>query len=263
MDIFWLSAIQGVTEFLPVSSSGHLFIASIFFSFQGLSRSTEVFLNFATLVVVLIYFRLEIKEIFFAFLGALRGKFSSKFHQGLKICVATLPVIASGFLVHTYFDHLTHSFRLFGYLSIAFGGLMIFSDKVGGLSKTYSQISYKDALFIGCAQVIALIPGVSRFGISLTVSRFLGYRPFDAAKFSLLTSIPIGVGATVLLSYKASQSAYFHFGFDFFIIGLVCFFVGLSTLYFFMWWLKKRTLLIWGLYRIFLGLFILYYFNQL
>ena len=261
IDILWLSFIQGISEFLPISSSGHLFIASSLFSLQPLGRSTEVILNFATLLVVFLYYREEMKDLFLAFLKALCGKFSVKFHQGLKICMATFPVIVVGFLVHTYLDHLTHSFSLFGWGSIFFGTLMILADRLGSLSRTYQHLSYKDALLIGCAQTFSFIPGASRLGMSLTMSRILGYKSVDAAKFSFLTSIPTGIGALVLLARDIFQDSFFQIGFDFFIISTVCFVTGFATLYFFMWWLKKRTLLIWGLYRIFLGLFVLYYFN--
>jgi undecaprenyl-diphosphatase len=261
IDIVWLSAIQGISEFLPISSSGHLFIAASLFSLKSLSRSTEVVLNFASLLVIFVYFRAEIQDLFVATLKAFTGKVSPKFHQGLKICVATLPVIGVGFLVHTYLDHLTHSYCLFGWGSIFFGTLMIVADRTGPLSKTYAQISYRDAVLIGCVQTFSFIPGSSRFGMSLTMSRILGYKPADAAKFSFLTSIPIGVGALVLLARDIFQDSFFQISFDFFIISTVCFVTGFATLYFFMWWLKKRTLLIWGVYRILLGLFVLYYFN--
>ncbi len=261
IDIVWLSLIQGITEFLPISSSGHLFIASSLFPLHTLGRSTEVTLNFSTLLVVFLYFRIEIKDLFLAFLKACTGKVSTKFHQGLKICVVTFPVIAVGFLVHTYLDHLTHSFTLFGWGSIFFGILMILADKLGPLSRTYNQLSYKDALLIGCAQTLSFIPGASRLGMSLTMSRILGYKPGDAAKISFLTAIPTGIGALILLGRNISQDSFFQIGFDFFIVTTICFIMGFSTLHFFMWWLKKRTLLIWGIYRILLGLFILFYFN--
>ena len=261
IDFVWLSLIQGITEFFPVSSSGHLFVASSLFSFQTLGRSTEVSLNFSTLLVTILYFRSEIKELFLGFLQGIWGNFSPKFHHGLKIVIATLPVIAAGFLVHNYIDHLTHSFALFGVASIFFGTLMILADKIGPLSKGYSSFSYKDAFLIGCAQTLSLVPGASRLGTSLTMARILGYKPSDAAKFSFLTSVPIGTGALVLLAKSTYDQSFFHVGFDFFVISSVCLISGLATLHFFMWWLKKRTLIIWGLYRILLGVFVLYYFN--
>lgn len=261
IDIVWLSFVQGLTEFFPVSSSGHLFIFSALFSLQSLGRSTEVALNFSTLLVTFFYFRTEIKDLFFAFLKSFLGNFSSHFHQGLKICVATLPTIGVGFLVHQYMDHLTHSFVLFGWSSIIFGALMLLADKTSPVLKSYSSISYKDAFLIGLAQTLSLIPGASRLGTSLTMARILGYKPVDAAKFSFLSSIPIGIGAIVLLGRDIFEHSFFQVGFDFLIVSATCFVSGFASLYFFMWWLKKRTLLIWGVYRIFLGIFVLFYFN--
>jgi undecaprenyl-diphosphatase len=261
IDIIWLSLIQGITEFLPVSSSGHLFIASSLFSLQTLGRSTEVSLNFTTLLVVLVYFRGDVVQFFWATLSAFKGTFSKPFHTLLKICLATLPVIGVGYLVHTYLDHLTHSFMLFGWGSIFFGLLMILADKMGPLSRTYAQISYKNAFLIGCAQTLSFIPGASRLGMSLTMARILGYKPVDAAKFSFLTSIPIGLGAVVLMARQINTDSFFQVGFDFLMVSTLCFCAGMATLYFFMGWLKKRTLFLLGVYRILLGLFVLSYFN--
>lgn len=261
IDVVWFSFIQGITEFLPVSSSGHLFIFSNLFSLQSVSRSTEVTLNLATLAVTIVFFRTELKNQITGVFKAISGKVSPNFHEALKICVATIPVVCVGFLVHRYLDHLTHSFGLFGLGSILFGILMIVVDKTSLSSKTYSSFSYKDSFLIGCAQTLAFIPGASRLGTSLTMARILGYKSVDAAKFSFLTSIPIGIGAVTLMMKDWAQNSFLQIRFDFFIVSVICFTISFFTLYFFMWWLKKRTLFVWGVYRILLGLFVLYYFN--
>ena len=260
MNLFWLSLIQGITEFLPVSSSGHIFIFSALFYLKDGGRLTEVLLNLATLFVVLFYFRTEVKDLFLAVLDSFKGIISSKFHQGLKICVATLPVVMIGFLVHSYMDHLTHSFRLFGIISILLGGLMILADWFGKTSVSYDRITYKKAFLIGLIQAGAFIPGASRLGLSLTAARVLGLKRYDAAKFSFLTSIPIGIGAFVLLFKAAMENTVFYFGINFFIILFTCFFVGYVTLYLFMKWVRQNSLLVFGVYRILLGIFVLIYF---
>lgn len=261
MDIFWLSFIQGLAEFFPVSSSGHLFIGSHLFDLYNGGRLTETLLNFATLLVVLLYFRAEIKLLFLSVLDLFRGHVSNKLHQGFKICVATLPVIVVGFFVHKYMDHLTHSFKLFGWVSIVFGTLMVAADWFGKHHTTYDRLSYKKALIIGLFQAGAFIPGASRLGLSLTAARLLGCKRADAAKFSFLTSVPIGVGALTLMFKSALNETFFHFGFEFFIILLTSFFVGYCALYFFMWWLRQNSLFLFGLYRILLGVFVLLYFH--
>ena len=261
MDIFWLSFIQGIAEFFPVSSSGHLYMASQLFDFHDRGRLTEVILNFATLLVVVIYFRTAIKKLLGSFIDLFKGYASPTFHQGLKICVATLPVIGAGFFVHQYADHLTHGVRLFGWVSIVFGLIMMGADLYGKHQITYERISYKHALIIGVFQALAFVPGASRLGLSLTGARLLGCKRVDAAKFSFLTAIPIGVGALTLLLKTALNETFFYVGFDFFVILFTCFIVGYGSLYFFMWWLRKNSLLLFGLYRILLGIFILFYFH--
>lgn len=261
MDIFWLSLIQGLSEFFPVSSSGHLFIGSQLFGFHTAGRLTEVILNFATLLVVFVYFRTAIKELIGSIFGALKGYASPTFHQGLKICVATLPVICIGFLVHHYVDHLTHSAHLFGWVSIVFGLVMMGADLYGKHHTTYERITYKKAFLIGLFQAGAFIPGASRLGLSLTGARLLGVKRTDAAKFSFLTSIPVGIGALTLLFRAALNDTFFYIGVDFFVILFTCFCVGYGSLYFFMGWLRKNSLVLFGLYRILLGVFVLLYFH--
>lgn len=259
MDIFWLSCIQGVSEFLPISSSGHLFLAGQLFALQTTGRLTEVLLNLATLLVVLVYFRRDVKLLLCSLTDAVRGYLSPQFHQGLKICTATLPVVIVGFLVHRYMDHLTHSLMLFGTVSILTGFLMLLADKCGKTHITYERLSYRKAFIIGVFQTGAFIPGASRLGLSLTAARFLGCKRADAARFSFLTSLPIGIGAFTLLLKSAMQSGFFHIGFDWFVVLLTCFFVGYCSLYLFMWWMRRHTLLLFGIYRILLGAFVLFY----
>lgn len=259
MDIFWLSCIQGVSEFLPISSSGHLFLAEHFFGLQSVGRLTEVLLNFATLFVVFLYFRHDVKHLLCSLKDVVRGYLSPQFHQGLKICTATLPVVIVGFLVNQYIDHLTHSLRLFGTVSILTGFLMLLADKWGKTHTTYERLSYRKAFMIGLFQTGAFIPGASRLGLSLTAARFLGCKRVDAARFSFLTSLPVGIGAFTLLLKSAIQSGFFHMGFDWFIVLLTCFFIGYCSLYLFMWWLRRHTLLFFGIYRILLGAFVLFY----
>lgn len=259
MDIFWLSCIQGISEFLPISSSGHLFLAAEFFNIHGVGRLTEVLLNFATLVVVFVYFRRDVGDLLGSFKDLCRGYVSPHFHQGLKICTATLPVILVGFLVHHYMDHLTHSLKLFGVISILMGVFMMLADRWGKTTVTYERVSYRKAFIIGLFQVGAFIPGASRLGLSLTAARLLGCKRQDAARFSFLTSLPIGIGAFVLLLKSALQSGFFQVGFDWFVVLMTCFFMGYCSLYLFMWWLRRHGLMFFALYRILLGGLVLLY----
>ncbi|UNM06564.1 MAG: undecaprenyl-diphosphate phosphatase [Holosporaceae bacterium] len=161
-----------MSEFFPVSSSGHLFISSHLFNLHSAGRLTEVILNFATLLVVFAYFRTEIKALIGALFGVFKGYASPIFHQGLKICVATLPVICIGFLVHHYVDHLTH------WGAPLWVGVDCFwfaddgADLYGKHHTTYERITYKKAFLIGLFQAGAFIPGPAGWGFPLQVLAF-------------------------------------------------------------------------------------------
>jgi undecaprenyl-diphosphatase len=259
MEKFWLALIQGITEFLPVSSSTHLEVFSKIFNLSSFGRTTDVALNLITVLVVLIYFRTYIIEMALGICMLLKGRITADLQKFLKICVATIPTIIMGYVVHVYWHTDSPLFQIMGWSSIIFGVFLMAADRYGRLDKTYKKMTYRDAILIGCFQMVSLIPGASRLGSTLIMGRILGYQRTDAATFSFLLSLPVSIGAGALLFKEILESHQFVWGMELCLIAGVTFIVGYFALGFFIWWLKKRTLLLWGLYRILFGTFILWY----
>ena len=193
-EIFLLSFIQSMTEFLPVSSSGHLILADSF-GFSNQTLATDVALHAGTLIAVIAYFHKEIARLLTGIWhkGPIRTLF-------IHLCVATIPVVIAGFFGHTIIESTLRSPFIVAFTAIFFGILLWWVDKVMPKQKDLTDLTVKGAFFIGLAQVLALIPGTSRSGITITCARALHINRTDAARFSMLLSIPtIGLGALYIL----------------------------------------------------------------
>ena len=191
-EVIFLSLIQSITEFLPVSSSGHLILAQKIFDMPD-SICLTMMLHLGTLIAVVSYFY---KDIFKMAKAVFSFKKSPLFWQ---LCIATLPMLIVGFFCHR-FVHLFHQPTIIASMLIGFGILLWAADKYSPAQKNLSQLTYKGAFFIGLAQIFALIPGTSRLGITITCARYLGFNRADSARFSMLLSIPVILaGATYLL----------------------------------------------------------------
>ncbi len=184
-----LGIVQGLTEFLPVSSSGHLvIIQSIFKNFKQPGISFDVFLHFGTLFSVLIYFRNEILDIL-----RLKNK-----KWIFLIIIATIPAGIVGILFKDFIENLFNNPILVAYALIFTGIILYCSDKIGSENKDDSNITFVDAAIIGIAQAFAIIPGISRSGSTVSVGIFCGLKRDVAIKFSFIMSIPAILGAVVL-----------------------------------------------------------------
>ncbi len=243
IEIFILSLIQGITEFLPVSSSSHLILTSKYFNFDNQSLSIDVSLHIGSFVAVLFYFRKEIikfvdnKVIFF------------------KILISSIPVMIVGFfLVETGIIEKLRNIRVIAFMTIIFAILLYISDKFKLNKNINEDFTYKSAIFIGCFQIFSLVPGVSRSGIAITAARLLNFKRVDAAKVSFLISIPI-LGAVSAFGVKnliLSEDLNFTFINLFSII--LSFFFSLITIKYFLSYINKFSLNIFVYYRVFLGL---------
>ena len=179
IEVFILSIIQGITEFLPISSSSHLIIISEYLNFENQSLSIDVSLHIGSFIAVVTYFRKDIvnfiknKELF------------------IKIFLSSIPVMLIGFLLIRFqlIDQL-RNLQVIGWTTIIFGILLYISDKFSIEKKIDSNFTYKSAMFIGILQIFSLIPGVSRSGIAITAARVLKFNRLDSAKISFLLSIP-------------------------------------------------------------------------
>ncbi len=202
-----LGALQGATEFLPISSSAHLIIVPWLFGWQPMHNQLafDVALHFGTLLAVLLYFCFDWLLIVASYIGDLRQRRwlgSSRGSLLLKIIVGTIPGALVGKLLedpieHYFYTHTDNIWVLAATLSL-FGLALVVAERVGKQARGETEITYLDALIIGSAQALAVIPGVSRSGITILAGLFLGLRRPAAARFSFLLATPIIFGAVAL-----------------------------------------------------------------
>jgi len=247
-----LSVVQGITEFLPVSSSAHLILFPFFYENPYQGRSFDVCLHFGCLLAVLFYLKHDLifymKNLFYN-----KNKSLSIIFIKLMI-IGTIPVIIFGAFVTLMKYNFSNAIVLIGWTTVLFGILLGLSDfkKI-----TKNEINLKDAFLIGIFQALAVIPGVSRSGAVITLGRFLGYSRFNSSKFSLFLSIPVIISATVFELIKLSIEEEFIFAKEYLIGIILTFLIALTTIKLFMNFIEKLSLNVFVLYRIFLGLIIL------
>lgn len=249
-----LAIIQGITEFLPVSSSAHLIAAAQFFQIHGSGRLLEVVLHIGTLLAVLLYFHTTVWHMVQGLFGLLKLKILSGAEEFFKICWASLPVVGAGYFVHHLLPEGIHTLNLIAWVSMVMGLLLILVDLKAPAYKLYDQLTYKDAFIIGCIQTLALIPGASRLGSTLIGARLCGYQRTEAAKLSFLLSIPAVVGANTLVCLKLWESGSLQFNSHMYGALLLTFLIGMAAIRFFLYWLQTHTLWIFGIYRILFGI---------
>ena len=186
LEILILSVIQGVTEFIPISSSSHLILISSYLDFENQNLSIDVSLHIGSFFAVLFYFRNDV-------LNFLKNK-----DLFFKIFFSSIPVMCAGYIL-IEFDliHFLRNLEIIGWTTIIFGVLLFLSDKSKRKNKIDKDFNYKSAILIGFFQALSLIPGVSRSGITLTAGRFLEFKRVEAAKISFLLSIPTLTAASL------------------------------------------------------------------
>ena len=242
--IIILAMIQGVTEFLPVSSSGHLVLFEYFFSLSDNNISTEVILHFGTLLSILIYFRNDIVDLF---LGALKGEKKSNQYI-INIFLATIPIVL---FVLFFEDNIKSMFSINTLLyTYIINMIILYLTKRKQSQK--NNITYNLAILMGLAQILAILPGISRAGITICTGLLLGYNQNTVARFSFFMAIPALLGAIIFeFNSILEQSFYFTS------IGLLFSMItGLLALKFLFKILERRNLWIFSYYCFFIWLLI-------
>ena len=179
IEILILSAVQGISEFLPVSSAAHLILVSKYYAFNNQNLLIDICLHLGSLIAIILYFRKDL----FSFIK--NRKFLS------KIILATIPLILVGYLLYqTNLIKNLRNLETIGWMTLIFGILLYISDKIKITRKVDNDFSIRSALIIGLFQILALIPGVSRAGITISAGRILGFNRFDSAKISFMLAIP-------------------------------------------------------------------------
>ena len=246
IEILILSLVQGITEFLPISSSSHLIIISEFINFEGQSLSIDVSLHIGSFIAVLTYFY---KDIF---------SFIKNKELFVKIFISSIPVMLLGYiLIQTNLIQELRNIKIIGWMTLIFGILLFVSDKFKLEKKIEKDFSYKSALIIGLFQMISLIPGVSRSGVTISAARLLNFKRYDAAKISFLLSIPALAAVSIFGLRNVIISNDINFSFLNLISIFLSFTFSLVTIRFFLQYIKNFSLNLFVIYRILLGLIIL------
>lgn len=258
-----LALVQSVAEFLPVSSSAHLILTPRLFGWNDQGMAMDIALHIGTLFSVLIYFRKDTAAIIGGSFDLLKRRFApQRARLALKLGIACAPVFLIGFFCHAYIEEYFRNPRLIAVTAIVFGILLYWADKKGSSSGNVEQMGLKDAFWIGAAQVLALIPGVSRSGITMTAARALGINREESARFSMLLSIPtIGAAGAFGVMQILTQPAGENPPEKMILLGmLIAFAAGILAIGFLMKWLKHSSFAIFAAYRILLGIFLFYLF---
>ncbi len=202
-----LAVLQGATEFLPISSSGHLILPSLIFAWNDQGLTFDIAVHVGTLFAVLVYFRDDLQRLVFALtLSVFQRKHSEDSKLAWMLLAATIPAGLSGLLFATQVEQYGRSLILIGITSIVFGLLLFVSDRSGSKQLTLADMNWKTALLIGFSQVLALIPGTSRSGVTMTAALFCNLDRAAAARFSFLLAIPIIAASGLLRGIQLLQT---------------------------------------------------------
>jgi undecaprenyl-diphosphatase len=253
LQIFMLALIQGTTEFLPISSSGHLILVPTLTGWPDQGVVTDMVTNVGTLAAVIIYFWRDVVAMFWGALDLVRRRDTHNSQLCFHVLIGTIPIILAGILLKlTHLDEHIRSATLVAVNAIVFGVLLYAADTYGLLRRTVVDMNWKSALLIGGAQALALSPGTSRSGITMTAARGLGFIRTEAARFSFLLSIPANGAASLLVIGDALESGQTISG-PVILTGLLTFFIALGTITLLMRMIRTMSFLPFVIYRVILG----------
>ena len=245
IEILILSAIQGVSEFLPISSSAHLIIVSSLYDLKASSLLIDISLHLGSLLAIIFYFRKEL--------------FDLKNNQKLLklIIIGSIPLIIFGYILHsTELIYLLRNIKVIAWTTLLFAIILYFADQKKTNQDILNDLNMKSIIFIGLFQILALIPGVSRAGITMTAARFLKFNRVDSGKISFLLSIPALAGAS-FLGLKDIQNESLEINILVLIAIVLSFLFSYITVKFFLNYLNKFSLNIFVIYRLIIALILL------
>jgi len=246
IEILILSVIQGISEFLPVSSAAHLVLVSEYYSFNNQNLLIDICLHLGSLIAIIFYFRNDL-------LNFIKNK-----NFIIKILVGTIPIIPIGYILYqTGLINQLRNLQVIGWMSLIFGILLFISDKYKVTKNLNEEFNTKSAIVIGLFQVLSLIPGVSRSGITITSGRFLGFSRFDSAKISFFLSIPTLFAASMLGIYNIYKEGSSELNFLAIIAVIFSFIFSYLTIAIFLNFIRNSSLNIFVIYRLIISLFIL------
>jgi undecaprenyl-diphosphatase len=254
-----LSLVQAVTEFLPISSSGHLILVPRLLGWPDQGLAFDIATNTGTLLAVLVYFRRDLVELVSGVVTGKRG--SEDFDPrslSLALVVGTIPVGLAGLALHDWIATRAREPLLIACTAIVFGLVLWAADRIGPRRRELADLWWRDALWIGLAQALALVPGTSRSGITITAALLLGFTRPSAARFSFLLAIPVGVLAAGLDVLKIAKHGLGAGELLPLLLGVgVSAVAGYFVIGWLLAWIRSQSLTVFVVYRLLLGIAIL------
>ena len=257
LQYFIIGIIQGFTEFLPISSSGHLVLVSELTNWQDQGLFTDVAVHVGTLLAVIIYLRSHITSLIMSF-------FSFHLTQNnnlIKIVIATIPAVIVGFFIFDFVQLYFRDIKVVAVTSVVFAALLFVADHFKMKLSSWKNMSYAQAFIIGLFQVLAFIPGASRAGVTITGARFLGFDRSSSAIFSMLLSIPIILASLVLTSLDLISSAEVNINlYQSLFSAIIACITALISINIMMKIIQRSSFKIFIIYRVLLGFILLYFY---
>ncbi len=262
LQLIILSLIQGITEFLPISSSAHLILVPLLTEWQDQGLAIDVAAHFGSLFAVVFYLRKDISRILLAGMDSIAKQQITNTDSRLfwYLAIASTPVLVAGFLLKEFVSIYLRNPLIIAYASIGFGLLLGYADLTGKRLRQINSINLRDAILIGLAQALALVPGTSRSGITMTVALMLGLDRVSAARFSFLMAVPIILAAG---SYECLKLLQMDIGVDIVNFMITATFSAVSALlaiHVFIRFLDKVGMLPFVVYRVLLGVVLIFLF---
>lgn len=259
LHLFLLAVIQGLTEFLPVSSSAHLILLPSLTGMQDQGPVIDVAVHVGTLFAVILFFRRESRMAFLGLFHLATGRpGTAAARLAWLLIVATIPVMALGLVLHvTHLDEALRSVAVIGWAMLLFGLVLYWTDRKGSITRHGADWGLKDAIIMGLWQAVALIPGTSRSGATISGARALGFAREDAARISMLMSIPTIIASGGLLGIEVAATADISAAKDGAIAAAMAFVAALLALSLMMRLLRTVSFTPYAIYRLVLGLALL------
>jgi undecaprenyl-diphosphatase len=259
LHLILVALVQGITEFLPISSSGHLILLPNLTGLKDQGQVIDVAVHVGTLGAVVLYFWPDVRRAILGLFDLLRGQTKDP-NARLALClvVASVPVVVAGLIFElTGFDNALRSVAVVGWATLIFGLVLWWADSSGPTDRLAEEWSLKHAIVMGLWQVLALVPGTSRSGITITAARRLGYARHDAARLSMLMSIPTILASGVLLGAEVAFDLDAAAAKDAAIAAVFAFVAALAALHFMMQLLRSVSFTPYVIYRVVMGIVLL------
>ena len=257
LQYFIIGIVQGFTEFLPISSSGHLVLVSELTSWQDQGLFTDVAVHVGTLLAVIIYLRSHISSLIKSF-------FSFQINQNdnlIKVIIATIPAVVVGFFIFDFVQLYFRDIKVVAVTSVVFAALLFVADHIKMKISSWQKMTYVQAFIIGLFQVLAFIPGASRAGVTITGARFLGFDRSSSAIFSMLLSIPIILASLVLTSFDLLSNTESNLNlYQSLFAAIVACITALVSIKIMMQIIQRSNFNIFIIYRVLLGFILLYFY---